>query len=205
MIQSDLIILYGGIIYVLLIAIIMTVFELIFFLVILVPKEKELFREKLIEMRTLMRGMFDTTFENKMDKESASIIDLDMEEMKKKAKEYEAQYSLKGFFDYLTVMTKREENLNTKINNDAVIFIVVEVVIFFIIIIMCINRLYTLDHRHVVASSILLAVITGIILAAFQYVMYIYAGGTHQQGSYQYASDKELKYNIMKKIENDLK
>jgi hypothetical protein len=186
---------YAGLIYVLIIAIFMTIFELLFFIIMVVPLESRVIREK-----TKYLGLgpgFSSGAVGGMVTGGMNIGGLTIGSMS--ALE---SMATEVVVDVLNVAVSREQGNYDHINNTAILIISVEVFIFAVGILLCYSKI---TESGLLWPIIALSVLTSIILIGFQLVMYVYAGGTGVPGSYKYASDNELKYIVYQKLEKDLK
>lgn len=185
-----------GMIYILAVAIFITVFELIFFVVYIAPQEKKNILYKLTNIKT--------SENNKGHSQYKSVDDI--------IKMFDDDKSnITSIKAYINTMNDRENILNEKINNDAIAFICIEVFIFILIIYLIYNKLQTYitsdNNLNIglntyygtgILSPIVNAFITTIILAIFQINMYFFA---HK---WKFPSDFEIDYAISSDLKNYL-
>ena len=147
-----------GLFYITLVAIVITIFELVFFITFIGPKET-----------SSIHNYFNNFIKN-VESSKNHIGDAN-----------------NGLNNYIDVFIDREKILDDKINNDAVSFIILEVIILCIVLYMIYNKLYrvtsTSIHGHDLGPVIITSVITVSILALFQINMYLFGKDYSYAGS----------------------
>ncbi len=166
---------YMGLIYVFMIAFIMIFFETIFFLVIVRPQETHIFKDKI---QALNSGVLEG-------------------------------YNVDYLIDYLTVGDVREKALMHSLNTDSIIFIMMECALFLMVVLFCCYKSTSnlkgfWEKWNKLRGIICLAGLTTIILITFQIIMYIYAGGLHTKGSFEYPGDDEINLTIVETYKKEL-
>ncbi len=172
---------YKGIIYVLTIAVIMLIFEVIFFKVIILPENDKFIHSKLEKLNNLVKGdRFNTN------------IDIAGKIVANSGKEKELEDVLSVKYAMSNTINRRELDLIENINNDLIIFMSVIIIVFVFLIYMCYKKIETVPKDVMPIASV--AFLTIVILIIFQSTMYVYG---HK---FLYTSDIELKDNIMNYI-----
>jgi hypothetical protein len=204
---------YIGLIYVLVIALLMTAGELAFFLLKIAPDEARMIRNKLYYLKDNRDDYINgSILENKsaMDTYLNSTVIMNDQSMApgqvdQVNKLQQKMNQLSNDIDtvktnLLNVETIREDQLNIKINNDAIMIIVIEMVLFLFFIGLC----YAKIRYKPVWPIVILAIITVFILGGFQGVMYFFAGGLNNHDAFEFITDNELEYGIYSKLKSDL-
>lgn len=177
---------YSGLVYILAVATFMTLFELLFFTLLISPKETEII-ENFIKQNKLFN--FDDELPISIPKP-----------IPKPNITYNTDTDITKIFmensnDFLNVLIIRENNMIKQLNLQYILFITFMIImmIFFIIFV------YTRINFSSTIGNILLAVKTVVILCFFQLNMYFFALG------FLYTTKEELQLLIYDKIINDLK
>jgi hypothetical protein len=162
---------YSGLVYILVVAIIMTLFELIFFTLIICPKETQIIEEFVKN--------------NKLFNVESNIVNPLIDPLISK---------LFGFGndsnDFINVLIIRENNLISQINLHLILFIGTEI-LFMISLLGCIYRRIRLAHT---IGNLILAIKTVVILCFFQLNMYFFAQ------EFLYTTKEELQLLIYDRI-----
>lgn len=180
-----------GIVYIIAVAILITIFELVFYAVHIAPMENENIKYKINNGNNNFFGSNNNN-NNKIDIVAEELITA----VKSKIS------------PYVNTVSERESKLNKKINNDAITFICIEIFILLLIIFIVYQKLktyvtsdlktniqYNTHHGTGLLPPIINAILTTIVLALFQLNMYFFA---HK---WIFPSDSEIKYDVI----NDLK
>jgi hypothetical protein len=203
-----------GMTYIIFVAIFITIFELIFFVVYLAPMEQNHIIKKINSSKYLFK---DDKLQD-VDKESVfSIFNIMNENVKTLTQtDIDANVSTDKIHSnvksYIYTVSDRENELNKKINKDSVAFISLEIVILILFIFIINQSLrtyistsfetnvkYNTHFGPGIMSPAINALITAIVLAFFQINMYFFAL------KWKFPSDSEIKYDIVKDLKNHIK
>lgn len=198
-----------GIIYVISVAILITIFELCFYCIHLAPMEHEHVIHKIQEAKhnpELKQSIIENVSNSNPNISDTNISNVNsiIESLNVKGNEIHAQA-------FVNTMTERELKLNYKINNDAIFIICIEIFIFMLIIFIVIQKLntyvttdknmnigYNTYYGAGVLPPIINAILTTIVLALFQINMYFFGQ------KWAFTSDYEIDHEITKELQKYL-
>ncbi len=172
---------YRGIIYVLTIAIVMLVFEILLFKLIILPENEKFINNNLKKLNSIVKN---DEYDQNVDIVSKILENSTAE------KNVEDVLNVKSAIS--DTINKREEDLIGKINTDLIIFMSLIIILFTFLIFICYYKIR--DVQKDIMPIISVSILTIMILIFFQYTMYIYG---HK---FLYTTDIELKDNIMNYI-----
>lgn len=188
-----------GLIYVISAAIFITIFELCFYVIHIVPLEHE---NVVLKIHGAKKWNIDNTLKSGGIDSINSIIDL-LENLNFNKDVYGRSF--------IETMSDRELKLSHKNNNNAIFFIVLEIFIFILFIFLVYQKLityvtsdkklnigYNTHYGAGILPPIINAFLTTLILIIFQLNMYFFAQ------KWLYTSDYEIDYEITKNLDKYL-
>ncbi len=170
---------WSGLIYIILVALIMTIFELLFFTLFAGPNETTTARNYVKNIKHSFSSLFAGASRQPLNQQT---------------------------HDFLNVSIARENKLNKQINDGAITLIGLEIIILLMLIILVwfilkshvgTNKFWN-RPQYAVQPSLFSALIVCTVIMAFQGSMYDFAQ------HYYYPTDNELKYKIVTKLKADL-